>query len=95
MDFKKEDEDNYTLEYDKKVPLTTKEKMAVLEKLNATFGFSLKAVIDNVEGVDFDQYIEDSIYEQNVLKLQEKSNHIQILIPKTEIVMLAILELMK
>lgn len=69
---KKKDEDNYSVEYDKKVPLTTKEKMDVLKSLNATFGFSLKAVIDNLDGVDFEQYIEDSIYEQETLKLAKR-----------------------
>lgn len=71
LTLKKKDEDNYSIEYDKKVPLTTKEKMDVLKSLNATFGFSLKAVIDNLDGVDFEQYIEDSLYEQKVLKLAD------------------------
>jgi len=62
----------YSIEYEKTKPLSTKEKITVLEKLNTTFGFSLKAVIDELEGIDFDQYIEDTMYEQNTLKLPEK-----------------------
>lgn len=69
---KKKYEDDYSIEYDKQTPLSTKEKMDVLQKLNSTFGFSLKAVIDQIDGVDFDSYIQDSIYEQDELKLPEK-----------------------
>lgn len=69
---KKKDKDNYCIEYDKDVPLSSKEQLTVLEKLNASFGFSLKAVIDKIDGVNFDQYVADSLYEQETLKLQEK-----------------------
>lgn len=69
---KKKDKDNYSIEYDKDVPLSSKEQLAALEKLNASFGFSLKAVIDRIDGVEFEQYITDSLYEQETLKLQEK-----------------------
>lgn len=72
LSLKKRDEDNYSVTYDKEVPLTTKEQIAILEKLSVSFGFSLKALIDKIDGVDFEQYVEDSIYEQEVLKLQER-----------------------
>lgn len=72
LSLRKKDEDNYSVIYDKHQPLSTKEQIAILEKLNTSFGFSLKAIIDKVDGVDFEQYIEDSIYEQEELKLPEK-----------------------
>lgn len=65
-------EDEYHLIYDKTSPLTTKEKVDILQKLNATFGLSLKAVIDCLDGVDYDNYLEDSFYEQEVLKIPER-----------------------
>jgi hypothetical protein len=64
--------DNYYLEYDKSVPLSLKERLDYLNKLHVQEGFSLKAVIDLIDGVEFNEYIEQSIYEQETLKLQEK-----------------------
>lgn len=69
---KVEDRDNYSIEYDKQTPLSTKEKVLILEKLNATFGFSLKDLVDQIDGIDFDEYVKQSIYEQQTLKLPEK-----------------------
>lgn len=62
----------YSLEYDKQTPLSTKDKVNVLQTLNSSFGFSLKDVIDHVDGVDFNEYIEQSIYEQEELKLPKR-----------------------
>jgi hypothetical protein len=64
--------DEYALEYDKEAPLTLKEKTDYLMKLNNQMGFSLKAVVDNLSGIDFNEYINQSIYEQETLKLQDK-----------------------
>jgi len=64
--------DNFYMEYDKESPLTTKEKLDVLLKLHSQEGFSLKAVIDSLNGISFDSYVEQSIYEQEVLKLQDR-----------------------
>lgn len=64
--------DEYSLVYDKEPPLTLKEKVDVLMKLHSQEGFSLKAVIDHISGVDFDEYIAQSMYEQEELKLHEK-----------------------
>ncbi len=64
--------ENYLFEYNKETPLTKKERIDVLLKLHNMEGFSLKYVIDNVDGVDWQNYIEQSIYEQEVLKLQER-----------------------
>lgn len=72
LSLRKKDQDNYSIAYDKHAPLTTKEQVAILENLQNSYGFSLKAVIDKIDGVDFEQYIEDSIYEQEVLNLPSR-----------------------
>ena len=64
--------DDFYMEYDKEPPLSIKEKLDVLMKLHAQEGFSLKAVIDLLSGIDFVEYYNQSIYEQEVLRLQEK-----------------------
>jgi hypothetical protein len=63
---------NYGLIYQKNAPITTKEKIDYLIQLHNTQGFSLKAVIDLIGDIDFDEYVEQSIYEQEFLKLPEK-----------------------
>ena len=64
--------DNFFMVYDKEPPLTNKEKVDILLKLHSQAGFSLKAVIDSLNGVDFTEYIDQSIYEQEILKLPQK-----------------------
>ncbi|AYB37536.1 hypothetical protein [Brevibacillus laterosporus] len=64
--------DDYYLVYDKEPPLTAKEKVDILMKLHSQEGFSLKAVIDLLSGIDFSEYVNQSIYEQEVMQLQEK-----------------------
>ncbi|MBG9776190.1 hypothetical protein [Brevibacillus laterosporus] len=64
--------DDYYLVYDKEPPLTLKEKVDILMKLHTQEGFSLKAVIDLMSGLDFNEYVNQSIYEQEEMKLQEK-----------------------
>lgn len=61
--------DIYSIEYDKSKPLSTEKKVENLSKLNASFGTSMKAVVDEIEGVDYEQFIEDTLYEQETLKL--------------------------
>jgi len=64
-------EDLYSIEYDKTKPLSTEKKVETLVKLTGSYGFSVKSVIDEIEGVDYEQYIKDTEYEQKVLKLPE------------------------
>ena len=64
--------DNFVMNYDKEPPISNKEKIDILMKLHAQEGFSLKAVLDSLNGVDFDEYISQSIFEQDELKLPEK-----------------------
>lgn len=64
--------DDYLMEYDKEPPLTLKDKADFLLKLHVQEGFSLKAVIDTLSGIDFTDYYQQSIYEQKILKLQDE-----------------------
>lgn len=64
--------DDYLMVYDKEPPLSLKEKVDTLMKLHSQEGFSLKAVIDLISGIDFTEYINQSIYEQEILQLQKK-----------------------
>jgi hypothetical protein len=66
------DKDNYYLEYDKSMPLSLKEKVDFLSKLHVQEGFSLKAVIDLIDSVEFSEYLEQSFYEQEELDLPNR-----------------------
>lgn len=75
------EKDNYYLTYDKSAPLTAKEKIDVLLKLNDK-GFSVKSVVDELDGVDWGRYIEQTLYETDELELQSvvkpyKTSHTQ------------------
>jgi hypothetical protein len=63
--------DNYYITYDKETPLTLKEKIDILSKLNDK-GWSTKHLIDNVAGISWESYLEQTLYETDELKLQEK-----------------------
>lgn len=63
--------DNYYIVYDKETPLTLKEKLDVLIKLNDK-GWSIKHVVDNLAGVSWESYLEQTLYETEDLKLQTK-----------------------
>lgn len=63
--------DNFKMEYDKSTPLTHKEKVDILIKLNDK-GWSIKHVVDQLEGVSWESYLEQTLYETETLKLQEK-----------------------
>ena len=54
---------NYVFEFEKDTPLSNKEKLDVLTKLHAE-GFSVKAIIDMVSGIDFESYVKQSMIEQ-------------------------------
>lgn len=63
--------DNFTLTYDKEAPLTLKEKIDILSKMNDK-GWSVKHVIDLISGVSWESYLEQTLHETDVLKLQDK-----------------------
>lgn len=61
---------DYYMEYEKTSPLTNTEKTDMLFKL-VSMGYSLRPLIELL-GLDFDDYIENSIAEIEELKLREK-----------------------
>ncbi|PGZ96979.1 hypothetical protein COE51_16430 [Bacillus pseudomycoides] len=63
--------DNYYISYDKEAPLTLKEKVNVLSKLNDK-GWSVKHLVDSLSGISWEAYLEQTLYETDVLKLQER-----------------------
>lgn len=63
---------DYRIVFDKEPPLSLKDKIDILMKLNTSFGLSLKAVIDCIFDIDFKEYLDQSIYEQEVLKIPER-----------------------
>jgi len=63
--------DNFKMEYDKSTPLTHKEKVDILMKLNDK-GWTVKAVVDNLPDISWESFLEQTIYETEVLKLQER-----------------------
>lgn len=62
--------DNYYIEYDKSYPLTNKEKVDIYMKLHS-MGYTVKSVIENI-GDDYEEFIEDTLYEIDKKKLREK-----------------------
>src|SRR5690606_27903624 len=67
----KNQEDNYYMIYDKEAPLSLKDKIDVLMKLNDK-GWSIKAVIDHIDGINWENYLEQTLYETEELKLQSR-----------------------
>lgn len=66
--------DNFYMEYDKERPLTLREKIEQQNKLNDK-GWSSRHLIESI-GFDFNEYLEQTVYENEVLKLNT-----QLLIP--------------
>ena len=64
--------DFITLVYEKEMPMTKYEKIKILKELASTHGFSIKAVIDLVDGVSWEEYLSQTMYEQEVLDLPNK-----------------------
>lgn len=64
-------QDNYYIEYDKEPPLTLKEKIDYLMKLNDK-GWSVKAVIDNIPDITWEAYLKQTLHETEELKLQQR-----------------------
>lgn len=61
---------NYRFEFDKDIPLTKKDRIDTLFKLEAQ-GFSTKYVLQEL-GINFEEYLSQSIYEIEELKLRDK-----------------------
>lgn len=67
----KSQEDNFYMVYDKEAPLTLKEKIDILMKLNDK-GWSIKTVIDHIDNVNWESYLEQTLYETEELQLQSR-----------------------
>lgn len=66
----KKEAENLYFEFDKAQPISKETELEMLYKLEAQ-GYSVKAIIDRISGVNFDDYIEESLYELQELKLRE------------------------
>jgi hypothetical protein len=62
--------DIYYLEYDKSIPLDKKTKLTTLSVMEAQ-GYTIKPILE-LMGIDYMEYIEQSKYEIQTLKLREK-----------------------
>lgn len=63
--------DNFYIEFEKEPPLTRKEQLDALMTLHSE-GFAVKPILDLIPHVEYEQFIEASIYEIETLKLREK-----------------------
>lgn len=63
--------DNFWMNFDKRIPLDAEKALGALQGLHSE-GFSIKPIIDMLPDVEFQNYITQSIYEQETLKLYEK-----------------------
>lgn len=63
--------DNFYIEFEKEPPLTRKEQLDALMSLHAE-GFAVKPIIDLLPHIEYEQFIDSSIYEIEVLKLRER-----------------------
>jgi hypothetical protein len=63
--------DNIYFEFEKSKPIDADKVLETLLKLHSE-GFSLKAIIDMLPNIQFENYIESSLYEQLKLKLYEQ-----------------------
>ena len=64
------EKDNYRIVYDKEMPLTLKEKVDYLFKLNDK-GMSIKYQVEAL-GINFESYLQETLHETEELKLQER-----------------------
>lgn len=67
----KSESDNFYIEFDKAQPLSTKERLDMLKSLNDK-GWSTKHLVEGLDGVNWDEYLEQTLYETEDLKLQDK-----------------------
>ena len=62
---------NFHFEFDKEVPLTNKERMEFLKDLHKE-GYAVKPIVDNLQGIEYQQYLEQSLYEIEELRLRDR-----------------------
>jgi hypothetical protein len=59
------------MEYDKRIPLDAEKVLGALQALHSE-GFAIKPIIDILPDVEFQNYITQSLYEQETLDLYSK-----------------------
>jgi len=62
---------DFKLVFDKEPPISLKDKIDFLFKLHSE-GFAVKPILDCLSGVSYEEYISQSIYELETMKLPEK-----------------------
>lgn len=67
----KKSEDNYSISFNKKMPLDAKDIVTTLTTLHTSEGWSLKHLLEQL-GLDFKEYFDESIYEHDDLKITER-----------------------
>ncbi len=67
----KKEAENLYFEFDKVAPLDRQSELELLYKLEAQ-GYSVKALIDRISGINFDDFIEQSLYEMQALDLRNQ-----------------------
>lgn len=67
----KREADNLQFTFDKSMPLSKSEEAELLYKLEAQ-GYSVKAIVDRISNLNFDDFLEQSIYEIEELDLRNK-----------------------
>lgn len=63
--------DNYWMEYNKEIPLDAKEILATLKGLHAE-GFAVKPIVDMLPNINYEDYISQTLFEQETLDLYSK-----------------------
>lgn len=66
----KKEAENLYFEFDKEQPLSKETEVELLYKLEAQ-GYSVKALVDRIGGINFDDFIEQSLYETQELMLRD------------------------
>lgn len=67
----KKEAENLYFEFEKNRPMSIEKEVELLYQLEAQ-GYSVKAIIDRISDINFDDYIEQSLYELQDLKLREE-----------------------
>lgn len=62
--------ENFWMNFDKRIPLESDKVLSALQSLHSE-GFAIKPIIDLLPDVEFQNYITQSIYEQETLKLYD------------------------
>ena len=62
--------DNFWMNFDKRIPLDAEKALSALQALHSE-GFAIKPIIDMIPDVEFQNFVAQSIYEQETLKLYD------------------------